>query len=147
MSTRFLHRLTLACALLVSVGCFAIDTEAAFTDPARQTRYEHLTQELRCLVCQNQSVADSNAPLAGDLRRIVREMIEHGDTDEAIRHFMTDRYGDFVLYNPPLTARTYLLWAAPILLVLLTVGVAGRNIVRRSRMAPSTHPTEPGSLS
>jgi cytochrome c-type biogenesis protein CcmH len=92
-------------------------------------------------------VADSNAPLAGDLRRIVREMIEHGDTDEAIRHFMTDRYGDFVLYNPPLTARTYLLWAAPILLVLLTVGVAGRNIVRRSRMAPSTHPTEPGSLS
>jgi cytochrome c-type biogenesis protein CcmH len=147
MSTGLLQRLTLACALLVSVGCFAIDTEAAFTDTNQQARYEHLTQELRCLVCQNQSVGDSNAPLAGDLRRIVREMIEHGDTDQAIRHFMTDRYGDFVLYDPPLTARTYLLWAAPILLVLLTVGVAVRNIVRRSRMALSPDFREPGSRS
>jgi cytochrome c-type biogenesis protein CcmH len=124
----------LAVALLcVGVHAFAIDTEAAFTDATLQSRYERLTNELRCLVCQNQTIADSNASLAGDLRREVREMIARGDSDEQIKTFLTARYGDFVLYDPPLTARTLLLWAAPGLLVLLTVGVVVRTVLRRSR--------------
>jgi cytochrome c-type biogenesis protein CcmH len=129
--------------LLLCLPAIAIDTEAAFPDAARQARYEHLTQELRCLVCQNQSIADSNASLAGDLRREVREMIGAGKTDDEIRGFLTARYGDFVLYDPPLTARTLLLWAAPGLLVLVTVGAAARVIVRRSRAPIDTDPEEP----
>lgn len=120
--------------LLVPPAALAIDTQPAFSDTERQTRYEHLTSELRCLVCQNQSVADSNADLAADLRRQVRDMIESGQSDTAIKTFMTERYGDFVLYDPPWSPRTYLLWGAPVLLLLLTVFAAGRVIVRRSRM-------------
>jgi cytochrome c-type biogenesis protein CcmH len=121
----------LVLALCLPAG--AIDTQAAFPDPVLQSRYEHLTNELRCLVCQNQTIADSNASLAGDLRREVREMIARGDSDEQIKSFLTARYGDFVLYDPPLSARTLLLWAAPGLLVLLTVGVVVRTVLRRSR--------------
>ena len=121
----------------------AIDTEPAFPDAARQSRYENLTHELRCLVCQNQSVADSNAPLAGDLRRIVRSMIAEGRSDSDVRRFMTERYGDFVLYDPPLSARTYLLWAAPALLVLASLGVAMRVIIRRSQMTDGVDSVNP----
>jgi cytochrome c-type biogenesis protein CcmH len=121
----------------------AIDTEAAFPDPALQARYEHLTGELRCLVCQNQSIADSNASLAGDLRREVKEMIARGQSDADIKAFLTARYGDFVLYDPPLTARTVLLWAAPGLLVLLAVGAAVRVIVKRSRAPLDEDPEDP----
>ena len=139
-----IHRWSaLAAGLLVAVGAFAIDTEAAFPDAARQARYEHLTQELRCLVCQNQSIADSNASLAGDLRREVKEMIASGKSDDDIKAFLTARYGDFVLYDPPLSARTVLLWAAPALLVLLTVGAAARVILRRSKAPIDADPEEP----
>ncbi len=133
----------LAAGLLLCVGAFAIDTEAAFPDAVRQARYEHLTQELRCLVCQNQSIADSNASLAGDLRREVKEMIAAGKSDDDIKAFLTARYGDFVLYEPPLSARTVLLWAAPGLLVLLTVGAATRVILRRSKAPIDADPEEP----
>ncbi|MEI6459288.1 MAG: cytochrome c-type biogenesis protein [Pseudomonadota bacterium] len=124
-----------ATALLIGwVGTAgAIDPSAAFADPALQARYEHLTNELRCLVCQNQTIADSNASLAGDLRREVREMIARGDTEAQIKDFLTARYGDFVLYDPPLSARTLFLWAAPGLFVLLTVGVVVRTVIRRAR--------------
>jgi cytochrome c-type biogenesis protein CcmH len=121
------------CCVFTLLPAFAIDTEAAFTDPVLQARYEHLTNELRCLVCQNQTIADSNASLAGDLRREVKEMIGRGDSDTQIKSFLTARYGDFVLYDPPLTARTVLLWAAPILLLLLTVGVVARTVIRRAK--------------
>ena len=117
---------------IVPVG-YAIDTEAAFPDPVLQDRYEHLTNELRCLVCQNQTIADSNASLAGDLRREVREMIARGDSDADIKRFLTARYGDFVLYDPPLSARTVLLWAAPGLLLLLTIGIVMRTVLRRAK--------------
>ncbi|MCX7058138.1 MAG: cytochrome c-type biogenesis protein CcmH [Proteobacteria bacterium] len=134
--------MVLLTALLLSAGAGAIDTEAAFADAARQARYEHLTNELRCLVCQNQTIADSNAGLAGDLRREVKELIAAGKTDDEIRQFLTARYGDFVLYNPPLTARTLLLWAAPALLVLVTVGAAARVIVRRSKAPIDADPED-----
>jgi cytochrome c-type biogenesis protein CcmH len=122
---------------------WAIDTEAAFPDPVLQARYEHLTGELRCLVCQNQTIADSNASLAADLRREVKEMIARGESDAKIKAFLTARYGDFVLYDPPLTARTVLLWAAPGLLVLLAVGGAVRVIVKRSRAPLDEDPEDP----
>lgn len=140
---RLAHLMTiLALSLVFAHSAVAIDTEAAFPDPVLQSRYEHLTNELRCLVCQNQTIADSNASLAGDLRREVREMIARGDSDAQIKAFLTARYGDFVLYDPPLSARTLLLWAAPLLLVLLTVGVVVRTVLRRSRQPIEDDPSE-----
>jgi cytochrome c-type biogenesis protein CcmH len=132
----------LAAACLLALQAFAVDTGTTFTDPALQARYEHLIRELRCLVCQNQSIADSNASLASDLRREVREMILAGRSDDEIRAFMTERYGDFVLYKPPVAPRTWLLWLAPALLLLGGIGVAGLVILRRARAAKS----DPASL-
>lgn len=122
-------------ALLIAGAAFAIDAERAFDDPALQQRYEHLTHELRCLVCQNQTIADSNATLAADLRREVRELMRAGRTDTEIRAFLTERYGDFVLYRPPVAPRTWLLWAAPALLLLGGAVVVVLIITRRARAA------------
>ncbi|MGQ0429465.1 MAG: cytochrome c-type biogenesis protein [Gammaproteobacteria bacterium] len=122
-------------AALLAAPAIAIDTGQAFDDPAQQERYERLIRELRCLVCQNQSIADSNAMLASDLRREVRDMMQAGRSDDDIRAFMTERYGDFVLYEPPVAPRTWLLWLAPALLLLTGVGVAGLVVVRRARAA------------
>ena len=97
---------------------FAIDTAPAFEDPALQARYERLTRELRCLQCRSETIADSNATLAADLRRQLRELMAAGKSDEEIFQYMTDRYGDYVLYKPPVAPRTWLLWAAPILLLV-----------------------------
>ncbi len=113
-------RVLAATLLLAWAGAaFAVDTEREFDDPALQARYEHISRELRCLVCQNQTIADSNATLAKDLRREVREMISAGKTDAEIREFMLERYGDFVLYRPRMTAATFLLWAGPVIMLLL----------------------------
>jgi cytochrome c-type biogenesis protein CcmH len=122
-------------ALLLACGgqTLAIDTEAAFDDPVLQQRYEAINRELRCLVCQNQTIADSNATLAQDLRREVREMIAAGKTDDEIRVFMIERYGDFVLYRPRMTAQNFLLWAAPALLLLIAAVVLVRVVRRRAQ--------------
>lgn len=120
-------------AWLLAASAFAIDTGQAFTDPELQERYEQLTRELRCLVCQNETIADSNAMLAADLRREVRELLSRGATDADVRSFMTERYGDFVLYRPPVAPRTWLLWAAPVLLLLGAVGIAAIVVLRRVR--------------
>jgi cytochrome c-type biogenesis protein CcmH len=117
-----------------ALPALAVDTEQPFSDPALQQRYEHLIRELRCLVCQNETIADSNADLAADLRREVHGMIAAGKSDAEIRAFLTDRYGDFVLYRPPLTRDTLLLWAAPALLLGIGVFVAFRVVSRRSRL-------------
>ena len=95
----------LALLVVLALPAFGIDDEPPLSDPALQTRYERLAKELRCLVCQNQAIADSNAGLAKDLRRELRELLEAGQTDEQIQKFMTDRYGDFVLYRPPVAPR------------------------------------------
>jgi cytochrome c-type biogenesis protein CcmH len=141
-----------SCWLLVA--CLVIGTAVAIDverldDPVLQQRYERLTRELRCLVCQNETIADSNAMLAADLRREVREMLTAGRTDAEIHAFLTERYGDFVLYRPPLTARTWLLWAAPVLLLLGGLCVAALVIARRSRAAranPASLDEEPDKL-
>jgi len=130
-----IRALVLAWLLTVPAVVLAIDAEQAFDDPAMQARYEKLTRELRCLVCQNQTIADSNATLAQDLRREVRELMAEGKSDTEIHEFLTARYGDFVLYNPPVRPRTYLLWAAPGLLVLVGLGAAVVVVTRRARVA------------
>jgi cytochrome c-type biogenesis protein CcmH len=135
-------------ATLLALQALAIDTGRAFEDPALQARYELLIKDLRCLVCQNQSIADSNASLASDLRREVREMMIAGQSDEQIREFMTARYGDFVLYRPPVSPRTWLLWSAPVLLLLGGLGIAAMVVVRRMRAAranPAALDEEPDS--
>lgn len=125
------------CSLLWAAPALAVDTELAFSDPQLQQRYESLNRELRCLVCQNQAIADSNAGLAADLRREVHALLTAGKSDAEIREFMTDRYGDFVLYNPPVTGRTYLLWAAPAILLAIGLLTAFLIIRRRSRAVDS----------
>lgn len=124
----------LIASLLVAGSAFAIDAER-LDDPVLQERYEKLLHELRCLVCQNETIADSNATLAADLRSELREMMKAGKTDAQIRAFLTERYGDFVLYMPPVTPRTWLLWAAPALLLFGGAAVAALVVVRRSRTA------------
>ena len=142
MSNGFLRACLLACLLALGGQALAIDTEAAFDDPVLQHRYESINRELRCLVCQNQTIADSNATLAQDLRREVREMIAAGKTDDEIRDFMIERYGDFVLYRPRMTAQNFLLWAAPALL-LLGGAVAVVRVVRKRTQEADLEPERP----
>ena len=113
-----MKRLLLIILFLLSVNSYAVDTRQ-LSDPKQQESYEILTKELRCLVCQNQTIADSNADLAADLRRQVYEMLEKGKSREEIVQFMTDRYGDFVLYKPAFAGKTTLLWIAPVIFLLM----------------------------
>jgi cytochrome c-type biogenesis protein CcmH len=119
--------------LALAAPAVAIDSDGPMPTPELQARYDRLTAELRCLVCQNQTVADSNADLAKDLRNKTREMLLAGNTDAEILAFMTERYGDFVLYRPAVATRTVVLWAAPVLLLLLGAIPAFLFIRRRSQ--------------
>ena len=124
-----------ACVLAAGASAVAKEAAPAAADPALEARMVRIASELRCLVCQNQTIADSNASLAVDLRRQAREMLQQGKSDAEVIDYMTARYGDFVLYRPPLRATTVLLWFGPALLL----GVGGAVLVmvlrRRSRMA------------
>ena len=124
----------LAC-LCAATSAFANDAAPAADDPALEARMSRIASELRCLVCQNQTIADSNADLAQDLRRQVREMLRRGDDDAKIISYMTDRYGDFVLYRPPVKATTLLLWFGPALMLLLGFGALAFVMRRRARIA------------
>jgi cytochrome c-type biogenesis protein CcmH len=112
---------------------YAVDP-LPFKDRAEEVRFQALTKQLRCLVCQNESLADSNAPLAADLRRDVFEQMQAGKSDDEIKAWLTARYSDFVLYDPPLHAATSLLWFGPVLLVL-GGAIAVVVIVRRRAKA------------
>ncbi|MEP7298061.1 MAG: cytochrome c-type biogenesis protein [Burkholderiales bacterium] len=105
-------------ALCVALPAFAADAPPAAADPVLEARMTRIAAELRCLVCQNQTIAESDADLAKDLRRQVREMLRKGDDDATIIAYMTDRYGDFVLYRPPVKSTTWLLWFGPGLMLL-----------------------------
>lgn len=123
--------------ILSPAAVIALDYQR-FSNPEQQEAYESLTSELRCLVCQNQTIADSNAELAGDLRRQVYEMLQQGKTREEVIEFMTQRYGDFVLYKPPFKGKTSLLWIAPVvflLIGLITVGL----LIQRKKTAAGLH--------
>ncbi len=105
-----------------------------FDNQQQQDRFEQLMQELRCLVCQNQNLADSDAPLAYDLRRELHKMLMAGQSNEQIKQFLVARYGDFVLYRPPLQKNTYLLWLAPLILLLGGALVLRSSVNKRSAL-------------
>jgi len=147
-ATRFRALLgALALALLGFVGSFpcvaavqSVDANGQLTDHHLQARFERITQELRCLVCQNESIADSNVELASDLRRQVREMLVEGKSDDSIFDFMTDRYGEFVRFKPPLEPKTLLIWGAPFIALLLGGVIIFRIVRQRSRMPLDDEP-------
>jgi len=118
----------------------ALDANGQLEDPVLQARFEDITKQLRCLVCQNESIADSNASLAEDLRRQVREMLLAKQSDAAIFDYMKARYGDFVLYNPPLQNKTLVIWAAPFAVLLIGIVVIVRIMRMRSRMPLDDEP-------
>ena len=144
MANRLLKLLTaglLACTL---GAAWANDAAPAVEDPALEARMTAIASELRCLVCQNQTIADSHADLAVDLRRQVREMLQAGQSDQQITDYMTARYGDFVLYRPPFKVATALLWFGPGAMVLIGLGSLFFVLRRRSRMAADQfEPEEP----
>ena len=113
----------------------ALDPGEALADPALEARARALSQELRCLVCQNQSIDDSDAPLARDLRALVRGRLLAGDSDAAIRQAVVDRYGEFALFRPRLAPHTWLLWAMP-LIILLLGGAVGWRLMRQNTSTP-----------
>ena len=128
---------TFAAAVVLAANALAVarDAPPEAADPAIEARMVRITSELRCLVCQNQTIADSNAGLAVDLRKETREMLKQGKSDAEIVDYMTARYGDFVLYRPPLRTKTVPLWFGPALLLLIGGTVLVLTLRRRSRMA------------
>ncbi|MFT5572747.1 MAG: cytochrome c-type biogenesis protein CcmH [Cryomorphaceae bacterium] len=119
------------CLALYSLGSFAIVEQVVFPNEEMEQRYSDLIAEFRCLVCQNQNLADSNAELAKDLRRKTAELLKAGDSDADIRKYMRDRYGDFVSYRPAFNARTALLWLGPVAVLLFVLLGLVFNIRRR----------------
>lgn len=132
----------LAVALMLAAPAHAVQPDEIMSDPAKEARARALSRELRCMVCQNQSIDDSDAPLARDLRLLVRERIAAGDTDVQVIDFLVARYGQFVLLKPRLGGETLLLWVLPPL--LLAAGAAGLVIhARRRRRAAAIAPLTP----
>jgi cytochrome c-type biogenesis protein CcmH len=129
-------------ALLLLLLCGL--ARAADASPAElEARVQKLSAQLRCLVCQNQTIADSNADLAVDLKRQVREMLARGATDREVIDFMTARYGDFVLYRPPVKSSTALLWFGPAALLVVALGVFGFILYRRARLPAERFEPDP----
>jgi len=122
-------------ALTAGVARAAVSPDEMLDDPVLEQRARALGQELRCLVCQNQSIDDSDAPLAKDLRKIVRERLVAGDSDEEIRQFLVARYGKFVLLKPPVEPSTWLLWAGPFVVLLAAAAGVGWYLRRNQRPA------------
>lgn len=134
-----------ALAVLIALGApaLAVQPDEVLPNPALEARARTLSQQLRCMVCQNQSIDDSDAPLARDLRLLVRERLVAGDTDAEVLSFLVARYGDFVLLRPPFTPRTALLWLLPPM--LLTLGAAGLFFAAYRRRATAS--AAPAALS
>jgi cytochrome c-type biogenesis protein CcmH len=127
VSTPLTPRIVLALLIGLAAGpAGAVQPDEILKDPQLESRAREISTELRCLVCQNQSIDDSDAPLARDLRLLVRERLRAGDSNSKVVEFLVDRYGDFVLLRPRLSAKTYALWIAPLLIFL-----AGLFLVRR----------------
>jgi len=133
-----MRALLLALLLLGLTGAAALAVEPGerLADPALEARARALSSGFRCLVCQNQSIDDSNADLAHDLRVLIRQRIAAGDSDEQVRQFLVSRYGDFILLEPPVKPATYVLWAAPFAVLLLGAGAATIYFRRRRGALP-----------
>lgn len=126
-----LTALALICCLSLATA-FAAQEPLVFASPEDEQRFLDLATELRCLVCQNQTIADSDAPLAHDLRQEIFDMMASGASDAEIKEFMVARYGDFVLYRPPVQSNTIVLWVAPFLLLLIGGVVVARAVRKRA---------------
>jgi cytochrome c-type biogenesis protein CcmH len=137
-----IKRLLGALLLMAPLLLLAAEAQPLGDDPAVEARLKTLSQELRCLVCQNQTLADSNAPLAEDLRREIRELIAKGLSDKEITDYLVARYGDFVRYRPPVKSQTLLLWAGPML--MLVAGATGLwwALRRRNALLPDENDDE-----
>jgi cytochrome c-type biogenesis protein CcmH len=132
-----IRRFLLVLALMTAAApAFAVNPDEVLSDPALEARARTLSSELRCMVCQNQSIDDSNADLAKDLRLLVRERITDGDSDEQVLNYIVSRYGEFVLLKPRVSVRTLLLWGAPVLLIL--AGGASLVVFARKRAGKPT---------
>ncbi|WP_089268400.1 cytochrome c-type biogenesis protein [Jannaschia aquimarina] len=125
----YLRGFVIACALAGAAA--AVQPDEVLDDPALEERARDLSQGLRCLVCRNESIDESNATIARDLRLLVRERLVAGDTDAEVVEFVVDRYGEYVLLNPPATGGNIILWAAPLALLLLGAGVAVAHVTRQ----------------
>jgi cytochrome c-type biogenesis protein CcmH len=123
--------------LVIGGAALAVEPDEILPDAALEARARALSSGLRCLVCQNQSIDDSNAPLARDLRLLVRERLKAGDSDAQVMRFVEDRYGEFVLLNPPLSWRTVLLWLAPLVALLAAIWTTAQAWRRRQPQAAS----------
>jgi cytochrome c-type biogenesis protein CcmH len=130
-------------AMAWSLGVWAADAPATAADPALEAQVQRVASELRCLVCQNQTIADSHAELAIDLRNQVREMLRRGDSEPQIIDYMTARYGDFVLYRPPVKSTTALLWFGPAVLFVGAVAVFIVMLRRRNKLSADQFEPDP----
>ena len=120
--------------VFLALPALAIDPSERMDDPQQQAMYETITAEVRCLVCQNNSIADSTAPLAADLRREIRRMIATGQDESEIKDFLVERYGDYVLYKPRFESWTLLLWFAPVVFLLIGVISFARVVAKRAEL-------------
>lgn len=136
--------LTLLLVALNLTLAHANEAQPASNNPELEARMMRIASELRCLVCQNQTIADSHADLAVDLRGQVREMLQKGQSEQQVIEYMTARYGDFVLYRPPFKSTTVLLWVGPGAMVLIGLFVLVRVLRQRSRMPADQFDPEPG---
>lgn len=134
-----MHKLTIIILLLFSVGCFlgianAKEAVPMAKDPELEKKVNDISYELRCLVCQNQTIADSHAPLAVDLKNQVREMVKNGASRDEVVDYMVERYGDFVRYRPPVKPTTYLLWVGPFILMVVGLYLLTFNLRKRKKV-------------
>ena len=143
LSQNIILVLTLTLSFCVFAQNSPVQEPMVFETPQQEARFIKLTQELRCLVCQNQNLADSDAQLAHDLRAEVHEMLLAGKSDDEIKTFMVERYGDFVLYRPPVQENTYLLWLAPLVLLLIGALILRVNIKKRAALLETAAGKEP----
>ena len=130
-------------AVLLPIGAAAVEPDEMLSDPALEARAREISAELRCMVCQNQSIDDSNADLARDLRLLVRSRLEAGDSDDEVIDYVVSRYGEFVLLKPRFSPHTWLLWGAPALLILLgAIGLSRLVAARRGADRPLSRDEE-----
>jgi cytochrome c-type biogenesis protein CcmH len=137
MMRRFLLLVTF---IVLNAAAYAVEPDEILKDPALEARARSISAELRCLVCQNQSIDDSHAPLARDLRLLVRDRLKAGESDTQIRQYLVERYGDFILLKPRVAADTIILWGAPFLALLLSGYFVWRAAQRRGALLRSDAP-------
>jgi cytochrome c-type biogenesis protein CcmH len=146
MIMRFIRFALLVVIALASTPALAVQPDEVMKNPALEARARALSEELRCLVCQNQSIDDSDAPLARDIRLLIRERIGQGESNDAVRAYLVSRYGDFILLKPPLKPETLLLWLSPALTLGLGVAVALIARRRAPRLTPALSAEEEARL-